>query len=349
MNFVEIKHFTKQLVSWQKKQGRHHLPWQGNRTAYRVWLSEVMLQQTQVTTVIQRYQEFLIRFPTVDDLALASIDDVLAEWSGMGYYTRARNLHKCAQTVVDQFGGVFPNDPQKLETLPGIGRSTAAAIAVFAYGKPAAILDGNVKRVLARVWGIEEDLSRSVAIKELWTHAETLLPQSSDDLVTYTQGLMDFGATCCTKSAPACLRSTSVTCPFINTCVAKKSDLIKKIPLKVKKTKVLNVDMTWWVIIHEREVLLEKRAQKGIWAGLWSFPEVINLPKNIRPIDLPGIGHVLTHRRLNIQPKQVLLNKKPLRTNENFSWIAFADTEKLGLPTPVKLFLRDLSRVHDVV
>lgn len=347
MNFIETKHFTEQLIAWQKKQGRHHLPWQKNRTAYRVWLSEVMLQQTQVTTVIERYQAFLKRFPTIKHLDRASIDHVLAEWSGMGYYTRARNLHKCAQTVVGQFDGVFPKDPKKLEELPGIGRSTAAAIAVFAYGEPAAILDGNVKRVLARVWGIEDDLSKSAAVKKLWTHAETLLPQTSDDLVTYTQGLMDFGATCCTQSNPACLQDGSMTCPFVNICVAKKSNLIQKIPLKVKKVKVLKVDLKWWVVIHDGQVILEKRADQGIWAGLWSFPEEISLPKNVQQIDLPPIKHVLTHRRLNIQPKKVMLKKKLSKISDNFSWVAFSELSNLGLPTPVKSFLRDLIQAHD--
>lgn len=349
MDFIEIKYFTKELIAWQKKQGRHHLPWQENRTAYRVWLSEVMLQQTQVTTVIQRYQEFLIRFPTVEDLALASIDDVLAEWSGMGYYTRARNLHKCAQTVVSEFGGVFPKDPQKLESLPGIGRSTAAAIAVFAYGESAAILDGNVKRVLARVWGIEEDLSKSAAVKQLWAHAETLLPKSPSDLATYTQGLMDFGATCCTQSNPACLRLGALTCPFTDVCLAKKSNLIQKIPLKVKKVKVLTVDMNWWIIIHQRKVLLEKRGQQGIWAGLWSFPEELNLFDDDEAEHLPPLKHVLTHRRLNIQPKKVLLKKKPLKLEANLCWHSLSEIENLGLPTPVRLFLRDLSLVRDDV
>jgi A/G-specific adenine glycosylase len=347
MKFIEIKHFTRQLIDWQKKQGRHHLPWQENRTAYRVWLSEVMLQQTQVTTVIERYQAFLKRFPTIMDLANASIDEVLAEWSGMGYYTRARNLHKCAQTVVSQFDGVFPKDPEELETLPGIGRSTAAAIAVFAYGESAAILDGNVKRVLARVWGIEDDLSKGAAVKELWTHAETLLPKTSDDLVTYTQGLMDFGATCCTQSNPACLQKVGMTCPFINSCLARKSNTIQKIPLKVKKVKVLKVDMNWWIVTHKGKVLLEKRAQQGIWAGLWSFPEDIDLPDGAEVFDLQPFKHLLTHRRLNIQPKRVLLKKKHSSVKDNFFWINFSELGNLGLPTPVKLLLKDLSLVHD--
>lgn len=347
MNFINVERFTPKLIAWQKKQGRHHLPWQLNRTAYRVWLSEVMLQQTQVTTVIERYQAFLERFPTVDDLASASVDDVLAEWSGMGYYTRARNLHKCAQVVMNQFDGIFPSDPEQLESLPGIGRSTAAAIAVFAYGKSAAILDGNVKRVLARVWGIQDDLSKSAAVKELWAHAETLLPDSSEDLITYTQGLMDFGATCCTQSNPACSVKGSMTCPFLNACQAKKLNIIQNIPLKIRKVKVSKVDMNWWVVVRDGKVLLEKRAHQGIWAGLWSFPEELSLPVGSDILDGKPIQHLLSHRKLTIQPKLVALKKKLPKMGDHLSWVGFAELDKLGLPTPVKLFLKDLNLARD--
>lgn len=349
MRSTEIKNFTKKLISWQRSQGRHHLPWQINRTAYRVWLSEVMLQQTQVSTVIERYQAFLKRFPTVNTLAAASIDDVLAEWSGMGYYTRARNLHRCAQEVVSQFDGVFPNDPTVLETLPGIGRSTAAAIAVFAYGESAAILDGNVKRVLARLWAIQDDLSKTVAVKSLWAHAESLLPKTSDDLVSYTQGLMDFGATLCTQKKPACIDGSGVICPFEKDCQAKKLDLINKIPLKVKKVKVTSLDMNWWVVIHQQKILLEKRPHEGIWAGLWSFPESLALPLGAKKIELSPIKHILTHRHLNIRPVQVVVSKKLSNLDEKLEWISFSDLKNLGLPTPVRSFLKSSNLVRDDV
>jgi A/G-specific adenine glycosylase len=349
MSSIEIKNFTKKLISWQRSQGRHHLPWQINRTAYRVWLSEVMLQQTQVATVIERYQAFLKRFPTVNDLAAANIDEVLAEWSGMGYYTRARNLHRCAQEVVSQFDGIFPSNPKLLESLPGIGRSTAAAIAVFAYGESAAILDGNVKRVLARLWGIQDDLSKTVAVKSLWAHAESLLPKTSDDLVSYTQGLMDFGATLCTQNKPACVDGSGVICPFEKDCQAKRLSLINKIPLKVKKVKVTSVDMDWWVVVHQGKILLEKRPHQGIWAGLWSFPEKLALPPSAKKIELPSIKHVLTHRRLNIRPIQVLASKKLSNFDQKLEWIDFSDLKNLGLPTPVKSFLKNSNLIRDDV
>ncbi len=347
MEFCEINSFTEHLIAWQRKQGRHHLPWQINRTAYRVWLSEVMLQQTQVSTVIERYQVFLKKFPTVKALASASIDDVLSEWSGMGYYTRARNLHRCAQVVVNEYQGVFPSDPKLLEALPGIGRSTAAAIAVFAYGQSAAILDGNVKRVLARVWGIQDDLSKNAAVNQLWAHAETLLPNTPEDLVSYTQGLMDFGATCCTQNKPACVSETSITCPFEKVCQAKRFDLIRQIPLKVKKVKVSTVDLDWWVLQYKNKLLLEKRPHQGIWAGLWSFPESMDLPKSAKQVESPLIKHVLTHRVLNIRPIQVTLQRPLTKLPANCEWIELSDLKNLGLPTPVRLFLKNLDLIRD--
>ena len=347
MEFCEIDSFTDDLVAWQRKQGRHHLPWQTNRTAYRVWLSEVMLQQTQVSTVIERYQVFLKKFPTVKVLASASIDDVLAEWSGMGYYTRARNLHRCAQVIVNEYQGIFPSDPKLLESLPGIGRSTAAAIAVFAYGKSAAILDGNVKRVLARIWGIQDDLSRTTAVNQLWAHAQTLLPDTSEDLVSYTQGLMDFGATCCTQNNPACMSESSMKCPFEKTCQAKRFNLIKQIPLKVKKVKVSKLDIHWWVVQYKDKLLLEKRPHQGIWAGLWSFPETIDLPKSAKLLERSPIKHVLTHRVLNILPVEVELRRPLTKLPANCEWVELAHLSSLGLPTPVRLFLKNLDLIRD--
>jgi A/G-specific adenine glycosylase len=190
------------IIRWQRQHGRHGLPWQGTRDPYRVWLSEVMLQQTQVATVIDYYTRFVQRFPSVDTLAAAPLDDVLALWSGLGYYSRARNLHRCAQTVVQVHGGAFPAHSAVLATLPGIGRSTAAAIAAFCFGERAAILDGNVKRVLTRALGFDEDLASAPAQHRLWVEAEALLPRCDVDV--YTQGLMDLGATLCTQRRPAC-------------------------------------------------------------------------------------------------------------------------------------------------
>ena len=343
------KNFAKYLIAWQKKDGRHHLPWQINRTAYRVWLSEIMLQQTQVSTVLIRYQEFLKRFPDLRSLAMATVDDVLSEWSGMGYYTRARNLHKCARVVMSEHDGTFPSDPVALEKLPGIGRSTAAAIAVFAYGQRAAILDGNVKRVLARVWGVEADLSKSAETKKLWAHAETLLPKKPDDLVAYTQGLMDFGATFCTQYGPLCLSEKSPKCPFNKDCVAKALGKIEQIPLKVKKVKVIRLDMNWWIAIQQNKILLEKRPNQGIWAGMWSFPEKFNdvLTKKGQPMQ--KVSHVLTHRRLTIQPMMLDLNKQKVVIEPNQLWFVFEDALALGVPKPVRTILLNLIQVRDGV
>lgn len=347
MKFIEIKNFTNGLIAWQKEHGRHELPWQANRTAYRVWLSEIMLQQTQVATVIERYQKFLLRFPTVKHLAEASVDEVLAEWSGMGYYSRARNLHRCAKEVLAQYKGIFPSDPHKLEELPGIGRSTAAAISVFAYGKSAAILDGNVKRVLARVWGIEEDLSKSANVKELWAHAEHLLPKSPKDLAVYTQGIMDFGATFCTPKKPVCLNSeTHATCPFLKSCQAFKQGNVLGIPKKIKKIKVLDHQIDWYIFLGSNQVLLEKREGKGIWTGLWCFPEKSGEDWEIER-SLEPIQHALTHRRLLIRPH--LMRVKKIKNLETVRWFKAQDLISLGLPKPVKTVLESLNLIRDDV
>ena len=338
--------FSTELIAWQRAQGRHDLPWQHDRTAYRVWLSEVMLQQTQVSTVIERYQEMLHRFPSIFDLANAHIDEVLAQWSGLGYYTRARNLHLCAQRVVYDYGGVFPDTVEELQKLPGIGKSTAAAIAVFAYGKKAAILDGNVKRVLARIWGIEDDLSKAFHLKRLWSLAESLLPESEQGLVPYTQGLMDFGATACTPAAPICI-SRDAICPFINHCVAFKLDRVLELPLKSKPIKVERLHMDWLVVCEQGRFVLEKRQNRGIWEGLWCFPE--SLPFAWAEQErYSAIRHVLTHRRMSIQPIRVSPKSASLELPDSYRWVSVEEAFALGLPKPVKDFLLRLSRVRDV-
>ncbi|MCH2221614.1 MAG: A/G-specific adenine glycosylase, partial [Dechloromonas sp.] len=207
--------FTEQLITWQKVAGRHDLPWQNTRDAYRIWLSEIMLQQTQVGTVIPYYLRFLDSFPTVEALAAAPIEAVIEHWAGLGYYARARNLHRCAQQVATHFGGKFPANANELAELPGIGRSTAAAVAAFAFGQRAAILDGNVKRVLCRQFGIDGFPGQAAIHRKLWDLAESLLPEG--DIERYTQGLMDLGATLCTRSRPRC-----DDCPVAAGCVARR-------------------------------------------------------------------------------------------------------------------------------
>jgi A/G-specific adenine glycosylase len=241
-------------VLWQRH--RHGLPWQNTRDPYRVWLSEVMLQQTQVAAVVPYYQRFLARFPDVAALAAATEDDVLQLWSGLGYYARGRNLHAAAKIIAARG---FPGDIEEIEALPGIGRSTAAAIAVFAYGHRAAILDGNVKRVLARCFGIEGERAQ-------WALAEKLLPRRG--LRAYTQALMDLGATLCTRARPSCGR-----CPVAKDCVALREDRIAELPSARKRRPLPLRRTTWLVLQHQGAVLLERRPSPGIWGGLWVFPE----------------------------------------------------------------------------
>jgi A/G-specific adenine glycosylase len=249
--------------------------------------------------------------------------------------------------VVAEYGGDFPSDPKLLECLPGIGKSTAAAIAVFSFGVRAAILDGNVKRVLARLWGVSDDLSKSAAVKSLWEHAENLLPSQPKDLISYTQGLMDFGATHCTQYQPVCM-SLDKVCLFQNRCQAKLNNKVDQIPLKVKKINVQQVEMDWWIYIHKDKVLLEKRPDSGIWASLWSFPEQ-NFLKQKDAQKLNVVRHVLTHRHLTIQPYKISLSAMPKQIQANQVWVNLNDALKLGLPKPVSSFLQNQDLVHDVV
>ncbi len=257
--------FAARLVAWQKHAGRHDLPWQNTRDVYRIWLSEVMLQQTQVSAALPYYLRFLERFPDVFALAQAPADDVMAAWAGLGYYSRARSLHRCAREVVQRCNGVFPGDAAGLVALPGIGRSTAAAIAVFAYGQREAILEGNVKRVLCRVFGIDLDMQKPATERELVLLAEELLPHAG--IEAYTQGLMDFGATLCTPRRPACAR-----CPFQSECVAYNTARIEQLP-RPRTRRVVPLRRAGFLLLrHGGRVYLERRPESGIWGGLWCLP-----------------------------------------------------------------------------
>jgi A/G-specific adenine glycosylase len=309
--------FAAKLIAWQRQHGRRGLPWQGTRDPYRIWLSEVMLQQTQVSAVIPYYERFLRRFPNVVALAKASQDEVLQLWSGLGYYARGRNLHKAAQEI--RKNG-FPSTAAVIAELPGVGRSTAAAIAAFAFGERAAILDGNVKRVLARCFGTEENQ---------WRLAERLLPK--EDVETYTQALMDLGATVCTRN-PAC-----GGCPVKARCVARKTGRIAELPAP-RARKVLPLRKTNWLVHIDRgKVLLERRPAPGIWGGLWCFPEAARAPggaKKLAPID-----HGFTHFRLRIQP---FLCKAGGRSDG--LWIDLAEARDAAVPAPVRNLLEDLTQ-----
>jgi len=341
--------FSEAVIRWQKQYGRHALPWQNTRDAYRIWLSEIMLQQTQVAAVIPYYQRFLARFPDVASLAAAPSEDVMAHWSGLGYYTRARNLHRCAQRVVAEYGGVFPSDPALLADLPGIGRSTAAAIAAFAYGTRAAILDGNVKRVFCRVFGIDGFPGAKPVEDNLWRRAVALLPEK--DVEAYTQGLMDLGATLCTRSSPSCK-----TCPLVARCEAYATSRVHLLPERKPKKAVPEKSTTMLVISHEDQVLLEQRPDSGIWGGLLSLPEIEVSASELRfdamstvvaPFGeatscerLQQFSHVFTHFKLHVQPYQVRLAKRILGVEQGrHVWYPTAKLVDAPLPAPVKKLL----------
>ena len=341
--------FATTLINWQRSHGRHDLPWQ-TRDAYRVWLSEIMLQQTQVDTVIPYYGRFLERFPDLPSLAAAPVEDVLTLWSGLGYYARARNLHKCAQAVMGRHGGVFPADPAVLAELPGIGRSTAAAISAFSYGTRAAILDGNVKRVLARAFGIEGFPGTKPVENAMWQLAESLLPASGVDI--YTQAQMDLGATVCTRGRPACSR-----CPLATTCVALKDGRVADLPTPRPKKITRQRSGRFAVILANGAVLLERRPPAGIWGGLQSLPE---LPEDADTADwvsarygltvrgvtpLAGFRHVFTHFTLELQPEAVEVAGPPTACTEAGAvWHPLERLEEAALPAPIRKLLEQLVR-----
>jgi A/G-specific adenine glycosylase len=348
--------FSQAVIDWQRAHGRHALPWQGTRDAYRVWLSEIMLQQTQVAAVLGYYARFLERFPTVQELAAAPIDDVMACWSGLGYYTRARNLHACARRVASEYGGVFPSDPALLADLPGIGRSTAAAIAAFSHGVRAAILDGNVKRVFARVFGIDAYPGAKPVEDALWRRAEALLP-AGDGIESYTQGLMDLGATLCTRARPDCPR-----CPLRERCVAHATGRTAELPVRKPKKATPEKRAVMVAVIDAGEVLLQQRAATGIWGGLCSLPELdghaaleIEVPGAAQVVamaaafgvveeaePLRALVHVFTHYKLHILPYRVALSERGV-TPDGHVWWKLADIGAAPLPAPVKKLLAELA------
>ncbi len=321
-----MQDFASRLAAWQRRHGRRGLPWQGTRDPYRIWLSEVMLQQTQVAAVIPYYERFLARFGDVGALAAASQDDVLRLWSGLGYYARGRNLHAAAKAITDK--GAFPRTVEGIQALPGVGRSTAAAIAVFAFGRRAAILDGNAKRVFARCFGVEGD-------KRQWALAERLLPARG--IRTYTQALMDLGATVCTRTKPACER-----CPVAARCVARRENRIHELPGRRARPPLPLRHATWYVFLRRGQVLLERRPGAGLWGGLWTFPET-RLPGAAKPRRLPVIEHGFTHFRLRAQPLLVEVRKMTPRAEAaGRLWLDVADAVHAAVPTPVRAVLKGL-------
>jgi A/G-specific adenine glycosylase len=336
---------AQRVVRWQQQHGRHDLPWQNTRDPYRVWLSEVMLQQTQVSTVLDYFARFLVRFPDVQALAAAPLDDVLALWSGLGYYSRARNLHRCAVAVVVEHGGAFPRSSQTLATLPGIGRSTAAAIAAFCFGERAAILDGNVKRVLTRALGFGGDLASAAQERVLWQTAESLLPASGVE--AYTQGLMDLGATLCTSRRPQCQR-----CPLADVCVALAEGAPERYPVKTRKLKRGRRQHALLWLEQGDRVWLTQRPDTGVWAGLWSLPEFDSAAALEAATAgwagagewLPTIEHALTHFDWTLQPHRWTLPSRAARPAlesvlPSGRWVSRDEALKMGLAAPVRRLL----------
>lgn len=338
--------FAQRLVNWQRQHGRHDLPWQQSRDPYRVWLSEIMLQQTQVSTVLGYYQRFLERFPTVNDLAAATLDEVLGLWSGLGYYSRARHLHLCAQRVATDFKGVFPQQMADLQSLPGIGPSTAAAIASLCFEAREAILDGNVKRVLTRYLGFDHDLSVLAHEKHLKQLAIHCLPDTSQDMPSYTQGVMDLGATLCTHRKPDCPR-----CPMRADCVALKEGRPEHYPVKTRKLK-RSAQSLWLLcaITEDGQVWLMQRPARGVWGSLFTqamfdseeaLREALPAPLRWQLQFEPAFVHVLTHKDLHLHPVWLRL-KAPVTLGEG-AWYAQAQWTNMGLPTPVRQLLMQVS------
>jgi A/G-specific adenine glycosylase len=340
--------FSRRIIDWQSSHGRHSLPWQNTRDPYRVWLSEIMLQQTQVATVLGYYERFLQRFPDVQALAAAGIDDVFALWSGLGYYSRARNLHRCAQAVVAQHGGRFPATSVELAQLPGIGRSTAAAIAAFCFGERVAILDGNVKRVLTRVLAFDGDLASAAQERALWAEATRLLP--AEGIERYTQGLMDLGATICVQRSPQCL-----LCPVRVDCAAARAGTQEDYPVKTRRLKRGRREHVWLWLQWRDKLWLAQRPDTGVWAGLWSLPEFDSGDAfDAQAQDWPGEGealdsftHVLTHLDWRLHPvRWTLPASTPAARVKTITdawpsgrWFSLDEALAAGLPSPLRKLL----------
>ena len=336
------------LLAWYDRH-RRVLPWRAlpgvAADPYRVWLSEIMLQQTQVATVLDYFPRFLARLPDVRSLAEAPADVVLGLWSGLGYYSRARNLHKCAQMVMADFGGEFPRSAELLATLPGIGRSTAAAIASFCFGERAAILDANVKRVLTRVMAYGADLARPTNERALWDVATDLLPRGDAETLgrlmpRYTQGLMDLGATVCVPRQPACL-----LCPVQPVCTAQREGAPEKYPVKTRKLK--RSTESWWLLWAQDaagRVWLQRRPDAGVWAGLYCLPVFDSREALASSVgaavldDLPVFLHVLTHKDLYLHPVQIQW-PQGARPGPNGDWIEALRWPEMGLPAPIRKLL----------
>ncbi len=340
--------FATRLLAWHKRHGRHDLPWQGTRDPYRIWVSEIMLQQTQVAAVIPYYERFLTRFPDIAALASAPQDEVLRLWSGLGYYSRARNLRRAAQVVLERHNGAFPRALDAIQALPGIGRSTAAAIAAFAYAERAAILDGNVKRVLARHFAIAGFPGEKAVEERLWQLAEAELP--AKDIGRYTQALMDLGATQCTRAKPRC-----DGCPLAQSCRALALGRVRDFPAPRPAKSVPLRATHMLLLVRAGEVLLEKRPPSGIWGGLWSLPELEHSADArahcrssygcsiAKPRALAPLAHGFTHFKLDIRPLLCRVQKfTPAAREAGHMWLTLEEARVAAIPAPVRKLLLSL-------
>ena len=340
--------FADRIITWQKQHGRHDLPWQRTNDPYRIWLSEIMLQQTQVATVIPYYERFIERFPGLRALALAPIESVMASWAGLGYYSRARNLHRCAQQIVDTQGGEFPREIDQLVKLPGVGRSTAAAIAALAFGTRAAILDGNVRRVLARHCSIDGYPGRPQIERQFWHCAESLLP--ANEIEAYTQGLMDLGATVCMRSRPNC-----AACPVNDTCIARSSQTVDKLPTpRPVRDRPVQARTVLAMQDASGAVLLELRPPSGIWGGLLSLPEFESEATDDAVVAEVGarfglrisitealaeIRHEFTHYTYVMRPRLARVTGAVGVTSSSLRAVAGGGLQVAPLPAPVRRLL----------
>lgn len=349
---ISPQQFQALILNWFERYGRKLLPWQQNKTVYRVWVSEIMLQQTQVNTVIPYFERFMLQFPNLLALANASEDEVLHLWAGLGYYSRARNLHKTAQIIRDNFNGCFPNSYQHLQSLPGIGRSTAGAILSIAFNQPAAILDGNVKRVLARFHGILKPIQEKATENELWKLAENYI--SLQHPAKHSQAMMDLGATVCVRNNPNCN-----LCPLSEYCIAHVQGITSNLPVKKVSRELPQRSATFLLLHYKNQFLLKKRPPIGIWGGLWSFPE---LPEksNIKTIRtycrqrfhiqiseyqmLDSLQHTFSHYHLTIFPVFIPVKRLPslIMDDTQQIWYNPSEPELIGLPKPVQLILQRL-------
>ena len=348
--------FAARVIAWQRAHGRRDLPWQASRDAYRIWLSEIMLQQTQVATVVPYFARFVAEFPTVEALAAAPLERVLACWSGLGYYRRAHHLHAAARAVATRHRGRFPTDAATLATLPGIGRSTAAAIAAFAGAERGAILDGNVKRVLARHCGIEGWPGAPMVGAALWQRAEALLPAAEDcerdprTVGDYTQGMMDLGATVCTRARPRC-----GDCPVAADCIARREGRVALLPSPRPRKVLPSREIVVLLLQRDGAILLEQRPPVGVWAGLWSFPEVspgVDVGGHVATrfgvtgaahAPMPALTHVFTHFALTMHPVRVQIDGSQLSANmPGLAWFDVDAALAAAVPAPVRRLLRDV-------